>query len=376
MHYIRFLKVPRINTTASPPTLTALLTIDTDLSDALFAPTAELTAHILAAPSAPAATKETLAKQALTWPAGARTLALTVPLRPALLKQKFVVHVSSSTDSELVNVGPQREPISAVDDASLIRMPVLVAVTSSPIHHAAGVFASSHRVARTIELRAGDIRIWEDTGESMARHVWDGGVAAAALLSRIAEGHQVRLPSLCGLLGPAARRGNVRVLELGAGCGIAGVTLAAAVKRASVTLTDLEDAREVVVVTLQGLQEKVKRRLVFEVCDWESEHTPAGKWDLVMAVECVYNEASIPLLVDTIVRVVTRSPGALVFVVSKRRHESEALFWRLMGEKGFGVVDRTTVVAPKGWATEDLEEGEEDKEIVEAVMLRLAGTRV
>lgn len=383
MHYIRLLKTPRISL-APTPTLTALVTIDTDLSDALFAHPATLLARVLPAPTGAGAgtvstTAAPLALQLLPWTPAARILQVRIALCQAYLRMPLVLHVSAAADEDDANAAapPLLSSSSSSSAAPLppLRMPVLIAVTSSPVHHAAGQVTAARRVVRTVPLgTAPALRVWEDAGESMARHVWDGGLVAAALLSEAASatamagsGGAPRLPTLAALLGRKGS-GAVRVLELGAGCGVAGLALAATCPRAKVRLTDLEDAREVVEASIDEAGKDVRKRVGFEVLDWEAAEGGEGEWDAVLVVECVYNDTSIPLLVKTLRRVAGK--GCLVVVVSKRRHESEGVFWELISESGFGVVEKARVLASRGW---DGDEGdEEDVEVIEAVVLRRA----
>ena len=92
---------------------------------------------------------------------------------------------------------------------------------------------------------------------------------------------------------------SLRVLELGTGCGIVGMTLASVVPNCHVTLSDLPEAREIVeknisecVLTLTN-----GSNLSFEELDWDDQipawlARPESRIDLVLAADCTYNPDS------------------------------------------------------------------------------------
>lgn len=97
-----------------------------------------------------------------------------------------------------------------------------------------------------------------------------------------------------------------RVLELGSGCGLVGLCLG--LLGFEVVLTDCAEA-------LDNLQENVRRncslipqlseRVCVEEFVWGSDPTEIGlhvPFDLVVGSDVVFNEASVPLLIDSIVR--------------------------------------------------------------------------
>jgi predicted nicotinamide N-methyase len=91
------------------------------------------------------------------------------------------------------------------------------------------------------------------------------------------------------------------VLELGTGCGIVGLTLAALVPNSHVVLTDLPEAREIVERNMDSLATQLGNgsTLAFEELDWDAD-LPAwfarsqsrAKTELVLASDCTYNSDS------------------------------------------------------------------------------------
>lgn len=75
--------------------------------------------------------------------------------------------------------------------------------------------------------------------------------------------------------------------------------------------------------------------------DWAEPLPPlfaARAFDLVVLADCTYNPDVVPDLVATLVRV-----GGTVLVAMKVRHESEMIFFGLMREAGFVVVEQGRV---------------------------------
>jgi predicted nicotinamide N-methyase len=91
------------------------------------------------------------------------------------------------------------------------------------------------------------------------------------------------------------------VLELGTGCGIVGMTLAALIPNSHVTLTDLPEARDIVSRNISSLAAELRNdsTIRFEELDWDAE-LPAWyaasqervRTELVLASDCTYNSDS------------------------------------------------------------------------------------
>jgi predicted nicotinamide N-methyase len=89
------------------------------------------------------------------------------------------------------------------------------------------------------------------------------------------------------------------VLELGTGCGIVGMTLAALIPNSYVTLTDLPEARDIVERNIASTDLRNGSTLTFQELDWDAD-LPAWftlsqekvKTELVLASDCTYNADS------------------------------------------------------------------------------------
>lgn len=146
---------------------------------------------------------------------------------------------------------------------------------------------------------------------------------------------------------------ELRVLELGSGCGIVGISLATYFPNAaSVVLTDLPEASEILehnlsvsISQLPDLSSKLKTQDL----DWSSplpENIRSQDWDLVIVADCTYNPDVVPDLVRTLGAIAGCNPEVLVLLAMKVRHESEMVFFDLMKEEGFGLKEKIAIPVP------------------------------
>ena len=255
-----------------------------------------------------------------------------------------------------------------------------------------------------------EVSIYEEMGESIARHIWSvqtmvkddamilpihsiTGVlltnhrdAALGLLASCMEkpifgenlaAHMHQLPQLLmPYFDISARKakGNLEILELGAGCGIVGLSLARLVPNARFVLTDLPEALEILDENATRMAElglAPGTSIITKILDWNSslENTlPAGNTDsdifpnlaglrpdLVIVSDCTYNPSSFQALVATLLQSVRQghkhNPRGEnmkldVLVSYKSRHESESQFFDDMLNLGFHVLSHKKVEFP------------------------------
>jgi predicted nicotinamide N-methyase len=159
-----------------------------------------------------------------------------------------------------------------------------------------------------------------------------------------------RLPILEKTLSSPA----LKILELGAGCGIVGITLLHVLPSPSqILLTDLPEATSILSCNLSrpvlGLSPSTASKITHQVLDWSlplPSNVATTKWDLVFVADCTYNPDVVPDLVQTLGRIADGNPGVRVCVAMKIRHESEMVFFDLMEEKGFVVAEKGIVRLP------------------------------
>ena len=139
------------------------------------------------------------------------------------------------------------------------------------------------------------------------------------------------------------------VLELGSGCGIVGIALAQLVSGCSVILTDLPEAMEILDHNISTARVAQQSKLAKLSLDWDHEIPSAVKssvLDLIVISDCTYNSDSQSALIRTLCALVALSPDAYVIVSMKVRHSSEAVFFDLMAEAGFEIIEQVSIPLP------------------------------
>ncbi|KAK2809162.1 hypothetical protein FQN50_003997 [Emmonsiellopsis sp. PD_5] len=356
-HYIRFLKPPKILPSSSTSTVESLITITTDLGDSFLASDANLLASLyLTNTTTTNQTTTTTLSSPFTWRAGMRELKITmgpyhrnIPSFAACSVRLCVCDASTTTtmkgDGGLI-----------VDRLEPSGAPGIVAAWSGEFgagrdDDAGGrgrmkkvQMQAEKLVERRFEMGVGPrLSSWEETGNSIARHIWDAALGSVMEIQHAYMGLPGSIPSLQRLFAESQNTGRrgLRVLELGAGCGIVGTAMAQIVPRCSVLLTDLEEVRDIISrnLTCATLADSSSAR--FQVLDWDDEELPeditSHGYDLIAVSDCTYNSDSLPALVRILGVLVEVSPTALVLVALKKRHESEEVFFELMGSAGFEI---------------------------------------
>ncbi|KAF1953875.1 hypothetical protein CC80DRAFT_595433 [Byssothecium circinans] len=340
MRYIRFLKTPRIarDKHSSKETIACLITITSDLGDSFLPQDIVLSAELLHAVLSDGdeemekgEREEVLLHKSIKWTAGMRSLPVTLPLskphssRP--LRIRIGVQPKSGYDefSELVEEQGWRGVVSA---------------WSGVLDAKKGVKEAEKFAGRRFDVGADvPLQICEETGDSIAKHLWDAGIALACHVKSIVAD---------GKMGELRDGGEgFRALELGTGCGVVGITLAFTIPNSNIILTDLSEAREIVQRNISLSKPSLLGTVEFQELDWKDENLPSSlsstntscplcnQIDLIVAADCTYNADSSPAFVRTIRRLAKRSPKAVVLVAMKRRHASEDVFFDLMVEAEF-----------------------------------------
>jgi Lysine methyltransferase len=146
------------------------------------------------------------------------------------------------------------------------------------------------------------------------------------------------------LLGRASS--PVNILELGAGCGVAGIALAHCFPNCVVQLTDRAESQGILCRNVNFATPAKNSSLQARTLDWEAKAGEASmERDLALVIvsDCTYNADSCPDLVSTLSRVSAVSSGVRILVALKRRHDSEDVFFSLMGEAHMQLLEQTTV---------------------------------
>ena len=142
---------------------------------------------------------------------------------------------------------------------------------------------------------------------------------------------------------------GLRILELGSGCGIAGIAFAQLWPQCQIFLTDLAEAMDVLKSNIGKAAPAVGTKLNCALLDWGEAFPEALRsiiFDVVLVSDCTYNSDSIPALVKTLSMIAATSPKVLLVVSLKARHSSEAVFFQLLIAAGFRELGHRSVSMP------------------------------
>ena len=139
------------------------------------------------------------------------------------------------------------------------------------------------------------------------------------------------------------------VLELGSGCGIAGIAFAQLCPRCHVFLTDLAEAMDVLESNISKATPALETTLRHVILNWEEELPVEVRnvtFDLVLVSDCTYNSDSMPALVRTLSAVADVSPYVLIIISLKFRHYSEVVLFELLSTARFSESSHTSLTLP------------------------------
>ncbi|KAF2441314.1 hypothetical protein P171DRAFT_524252 [Karstenula rhodostoma CBS 690.94] len=385
MRYVRFLKPPRVvhDKTRTSAHVACLVTITSDLGDSFLPYSLTLSAELiqderltsdtglepdldadtqLPPSEALLSSNNVKAWKTVQWKEGMRSLPVTFPLSRNYEQNGALV----------VRIGT--EPKSDSDDFHRMLLGDscgVVSVWSAPFN-----LPRSAPVSRTVERRfkigPRTHRIFEETGESIARHVWDAGVALSCqlpclledsgIIKEILADHRRRQGRAHALPQSARSEPPLHVIELGSGCGMVSVVLSHLVATVEISVTDLAEAQAIAVQNIRhaGRNRKNRAMLAFHELDWEQPlfegetvlrdsldgAPPERVVDLVVAADCTYNADSSPAFVNTIYQIALQFPYVTVAVAMKKRHASEDVFFSLMSKANFRIANSISFPLP------------------------------
>ncbi|KAI5779465.1 putative methyltransferase-domain-containing protein [Geopyxis carbonaria] len=319
MQYIRFLKAPRLELhpkSKTRGTISALITITSDLGESYMFKDCVITAAVFTSEKSP------ISSRRFQWTAGMRSLHIEIAIESFAFK------------SILLGVYPENGAANNISNQPNFS---ILSAWSSEISCQGQI----NLIERRLDIGTSrPLSIWEDGGNSIARHVWDGGLVLASLIAQAVSGKtELCLPSFIHHL-----TGNHRlnVLEIGSGCGVVGLTLAQLRANCHIILTDLPLAEDIIRRNMRHMLSC--KNVEFGVLDWDQEvpaEISSQKFDILLVADCMYNVDSAPALVNTITSVMATSPDALLVVAHKKRHDSESLFFDLMST--FSILDKASI---------------------------------
>lgn len=346
MHYIRFLKVPKLQprdpskARAAAPTVSAVITVTTDLGDDFLAEDVELDVSVLRLDG-----HAQLSGGRVQWRAGMRAVPVSVDLKGAERWEACAMRVVAR-GTDVV------QSVELVGD-SLFAMPAIYGVDSDRIALSGTVAQAERRLLRKVG-GGGEkcVAVWEEAGESIARHVWDAGVTLASLLLMPGELSSTWCSdeTVAQLL-HSKRTAPIHIIELGCGSGVVGLALARKLQDCHVVLTDLAEHEKYVRGNIATNEYAPGSQAEFVALDWddESPHDHSSRaFNLVVAADVTYNPDSSPALVRRMKELVLASQEAVVLLAMKTRHRSEDVFFRRMEDACFSIHSKLQVLAPTG----------------------------
>ena len=149
VHYIRFLKTPRVERcTSKTVSVIALVTIETDLGDTFLLSDASLKSCLVRADEP----GNVLCQEEVHWQGGSRELPLRLTACIGQTSSLLRLHVFSAKDTGSI--------------------PSILDVWSAPFQPTLDSRAAAWVERRLYLSGLPVIRIWEETGNSIARHIW------------------------------------------------------------------------------------------------------------------------------------------------------------------------------------------------------------
>jgi hypothetical protein len=387
MHYIRLLRPPAVEGRDSQKILKLVLTVTTDLGDAYLQPPAPLHLEV-SVHSAQVDDKTgeiasvhdkvaTAKRHGLVWKDGMRVLKVDYSL-----PGEAWLTAGARSQEQQITISPINPRLCAlaardvVDGHSGRIMPVKASLTPSD---GEADFTCIRQLQLSSRGNIAELELEEDLGDSIARHVWDGGLAAVSFLSELCLSRNMGTgmhPSLSLTRTILQHSNTPKILELGSGVGTLGLGLAIILqldqknehRRAQVLLTDVAEAEPRAAANIRRWREASAKRvdanpgrevsLDYEVLDWEDgrqgrfgPETAAEPWDLIVLSDCTYNTDSIPALVETLSSL-SRHLGLLterktrVLLATKPRHDSETLAFELLAAAHWRILESTYIPLP------------------------------
>lgn len=369
MHYVRFLRPPTITGQGHQRELSVAFIVTSDLGDSLLSADKPVTLSVCLFKEGDVEKRIMKFAQKLSWKPGARIMKekITIPNAPW---RQLVVGVGDGLAAREFMTLASVPPASGVCPRNPLIMPAWFDFKT-------GIRPAG---ATDVCLRKLNLSgpVWvefeEEFGDSIARHVWDGGLAAVSFLTQLHEGAAAavaKMPTMGSLLRNSSRPLNI--LELGCGVGVLGVGLSAllslgrdeqVLSKCHLLMTDVPDAEERALANISLFQESQTKEdraiptIQYENLDWEegragrfSDSVMSRPWDLVTLSDCTYNIDTIPALVETLSQLhslAARGEGLerkplKVFLATKPRHSDEQAVFGILGERGWGVEEKAVV---------------------------------
>lgn len=363
MHYIRLLRPPAFERGK----LKLALTITTDLGDAYLSPREPVELSVIGAfqDAQGRLTPVNLTQNATPrWRDGMRVLKFDLPL--------------PSQPIQTIQIRPTARQLAALGTTDVYPVPggkglivgVYADMPSGDNKPSPVCFRSLRLVGDDPSAPVNALQVEEDFGDSIARHIWDGGVVTLSLIADICL---TTKPSPLPVFGEILQQEQpISILELGCGVGIVGIGLSRilkasrSTKEATILMTDLPEAEERTQANISRLLSDATQtdgpvpKVDYENLDWHEartgvfgEKTQSKPWDLIVVSECTYNTDTLLALVKTLSALHAHSAGnaesprdTKVFLSTKPRHSSEREFFEMMSLDGWQTTEKAVLPLP------------------------------
>ena len=163
-HYltVRFLKTPKITAKDGKVVLSATVTITTDLGETYYPENVALAATLRSSDSH----GDVYLRRSFEWTDGMRALPMTIDITRTEIEWPARFHVGLKS-----RLGYTTDHLENFDDHGDI--PSIISAWSDNINATKGNFESSRQVERQfMPLSQRPLHIYEDSGDSIARHLW------------------------------------------------------------------------------------------------------------------------------------------------------------------------------------------------------------
>jgi hypothetical protein len=183
MHYIRFLKSPRLLSTPSP-VLSAKITVTTDLGESFLYADVALVVELGPQLSSKIPSSGKRAEKEYIWKGsdGMRSLEVSIPISLPKNGERMVMLVRPKEAKHNVD---NFEVLLKGNNAPDEDEGQIVAVRSMDINvsQSGGQNSAVGMAKRLFSLGKKEVPIWEETGESIARHIWYDWTGTSASLA-------------------------------------------------------------------------------------------------------------------------------------------------------------------------------------------------
>lgn len=167
------------------------------------------------------------------------------------------------------------------------------------------------------------LQIWEDGGEvGCGGKIWIAG----ELLSKY--------------LLDTGLYGKKKVIEIGSGTGLTGLSLGLCEKRDKDMKIYITDIQELVPLMNKNIHlNHLEDTVIAETLSWGEELPEYAKSDvdLILAADCVYLEKAFPLLEKTLIDLTNTEKEVLILMSYKKRRKADGQFFRKI-KKNFDVI--------------------------------------